>query len=420
MCKYASPCVDERTMNTLQQLWEKSFDSDDLIKLVLADKRKKSQLCSRVTVRPVQLDGTRRYQFTFQLEKKVIHENLTATEAAVRCHGLLCTTFKQLNAVFTDTEVQVLAAKPEKPRITCKTTACRPPAALAHNHAKRYILPEDQPCAFLQRLGVMDETGRVVKKHYDKFRQINRYLEIIADVYPTLIAAVPADRPLRIIDFGCGKAYLTFAIYHYLHEIRQQQVEIIGLDLKQDVIDFCQQIATDLHAEGLHFRIGDIADYTNDYADMVVTLHACDTATDYALINAVSWHAPVILSVPCCQHELFSQMQNDLHQPILKYGILRDRLTEYLTDGLRALKLEASGYDVAMIEFTSLQHTARNIMLKAVKPAVCPNTKTQQAQQQYEALCAFYHVHPTIDKLPALGQEPTVTPSSASLPKAAR
>ena len=174
------------------------------------------------------------------------------------------------------------------------------------------------------------------------------------------------------------------------------------MDLKKDVIAFCSKVAEDLHYEGLHFLLGDIADFTSDRADMVVTLHACDTATDYALIHAVSWGAPVILSVPCCQHELFSQIHNDIHQPMLKYGILKDRLTEYLTDGLRGLKLEAAGYDVAMIEFTSLEHTARNIMIKGILPKYPSASKAAASQAQYEALRDFYQVKPTIDQLPQL------------------
>ena len=208
-----------------------------------------------------------------------------------------------------------------------------------------------------------------------------------------------SEKPLRIIDFGCGKAYLTFAIYHYLKIIKGLKVEIIGLDLKSDVINFCNQVASDLGYGELKFLRGDIADYTNDYADMVVTLHACDTATDYALINAVAWNTKVILSVPCCQHELFKQIKNSIHQPMLKHGILKDRLTEYLTDGLRGLKLESKGYDVSMIEFTSLEHTARNIMIKAVKRFDADGTRAAKAQKQYEELRDFYQVNPTIDVL---------------------
>lgn len=183
--------------------------------------------------------------------------------------------------------------------------------------------------------------------------------------------------------------------------IKGEDVEIIGLDLKQDVIDFCNDAAKDLGYSGLRFLHGDIADYgsSSEQADMVVTLHACDTATDYALIKAVSWGANVILSVPCCQHELFRQIKNDLHKPILKHGILKDRFTEYLTDGLRGLKLESRGYDVSMIEFTSLEHTSKNIMIRAVRRITADKYKRAEAQKQYEALCDFYHVHPTIDKL---------------------
>ena len=240
-----------------------------------------------------------------------------------------------------------------------------------------------------------------IPKHYGKFRQINRYLEIVSDSLPYLAESPSFSRPLKIIDFGCGKAYLTFAIYHYLHEIKGLNVKIIGLDLKKDVIEFCSRVAEDLHYDDLKFMIGDIADYTNDSADMVVTLHACDTATDYALITAVRWNTKVILSVPCCQHELFSQIDNDLHQPMLKHGILKDRLTEYLTDGNRGLKLESFGYDVPMIEFTSLEHTSRNIMIKAVKKSGRnkDDARSKKARRQYEQLRDFYNVKPSIDIL---------------------
>lgn len=269
---------------------------------------------------------------------------------------------------------------------------------LSHNRSKNYIIPNGTACDFLIRLGVMDTNGKVFDRSYSKFRQINRYLEIVEDVFPYL----PTDKTLKIIDFGCGKAYLTFALYHYLKILKNRDVEIIGLDLKEDVIDFCSKVAADLGYDELKFLKGDIADYSDDHADMVVTLHACDTATDYALINSVAWNTKVILSVPCCQHELFKQIKNELHRPMLKHGILKDRFTEYLTDGLRGLMLEASGYDVSMIEFTSLEHTARNIMIKAVKTNAAgayAKKKCEAARQQYDELCEFYGVTPTIRRL---------------------
>ncbi|MGI6722214.1 MAG: class I SAM-dependent methyltransferase [Anaerovoracaceae bacterium] len=240
----------------------------------------------------------------------------------------------------------------------------------------------------------MDASGSVIQKHYSKFRQINRYLEIVDDVFPCL----PEGR-VKIIDFGCGKAYLTFALYHYLRRVKGLQADIIGLDLKEDVIEFCSQVADDLGYEGLRFSVGDIAEYEDTSADMVVTLHACDTATDYALINAVSWNTRVILSVPCCQHELFSQIDNPVLDPMLRHGIIRDRFTEILTDGVRGLKLESKGYDVSMIEFTSLEHTARNIMIKAIKTRDPEDARSQKAAAQYAAICREYKIHPTIGEM---------------------
>lgn len=308
--------------------------------------------------------------------------------------------FKQANVFTAASDIQILASKPENPKVTRRESSLSC-ADLSHNRTKNYIIPDGDPCDFLIRLGIMDKSGKVIPKHYGKFRQINRYLEIVSDSLPYLAESPSFSSPLKIIDFGCGKAYLTFAIYHYLHEIKGLNVKIIGLDLKKDVIEFCGRVAEDLHYDDLKFMIGDIADYTNDSADMVVTLHACDTATDYALINAVRWNTKVILSVPCCQHELFSQIDNDLHQPMLKHGILKDRLTEYLTDGLRGLKLESCGYDVSMIEFTSLEHTSRNIMIKAVKKSGRnkDDARSKKALRQYEQLRDFYNVKPSIDIL---------------------
>lgn len=369
-----------------------------LIKMIFGGKRRKSLEYNKVTIRPVEIGGRLLYQAEYTYDKKVTHSNMDAAAAAALSLRLVSDDFKQVNIFLDGEEIQVLASKAVKPHVQRKKAGAHAPAKpkdLSHNKTKKYVIPDGVPCDFLVELGVMDAGGKVIPRHYSKFRQINRYLEIVEDVFPHL----PANRTLRIIDFGCGKAYLTFALYHYLKVLKGRDVEIIGLDLKTDVINFCNEVALRLGYDELKFLMGDIADYTSDYADMVVTLHACDTATDYALINSVAWNTKVILSVPCCQHELFSQIKSDVHQPMLKHGILKDRLTEYLTDGLRGLKLEARGYDVAMIEFTSLEHTARNIMIKAVKRKAPNRYKEAAAQQQYQALRDFYHVKPTIDKL---------------------
>ncbi len=401
----------------LERLFSEIFSGDSLIKIIFSGKRKKSLEYSKVMMRPISAGGKVKYQAEYTFPKKVTHKNLEASQAPGFALQLAWGDFKQVNIIMAEEEIQVLAAKPDRPRITrsarkvseksvgaaassaISSQGAVPAApAFSHNRTKNYIIPAGIPCDFLIRLGVMAEDGTVFQRSYSKFRQINRYLEIVEDVFPYL----PAGRALKIIDFGCGKAYLTFALYHYLKVIKNRDVQIIGLDLKEDVIEFCSKVAKDLGYDELEFLMGDIADYTDDHADMVVTLHACDTATDYALINAVAWNTKVILSVPCCQHELFKQIKNDLHRPMLKHGILKDRLTEYLTDGLRGLALEAAGYDVSMIEFTSLEHTARNIMIKAVKTnatGAYAKQKSQAARQQFEALCGFYHVSPTISRL---------------------
>lgn len=406
-------------MKQMTALFEEIFREEKLIKMIFGGKRKKSQECQKAAIRPVRISGQLVYQVEYTFEKKVTHENLSAEDAAKKSLDLITEDFKQINIFLEGEDIQVLASKPATPKVSRKGGS-KKQGSLEHNKKKQYVIPDGEPVDFLVRLGVMDRDGRVFKKHYGKFRQINRYLEIVEDVFPYL-PAEETGRPLKIIDFGCGKAYLTFAIYYYLKVLKQRNVEIIGLDLKTDVIDFCNKVARDLKYDELKFLMGDIADYTSDHADMVVTLHACDTATDYALINAVSWNTKVILSVPCCQHELFSQIKSEIHQPMLKHGILKDRLTEYLTDGLRGLKLEACGYDVAMIEFTSLEHTARNIMIKAVMTDAAAEAmraaaegadrreqsaivraaavKAARAQRQYEELRDFYQVKPTIDQL---------------------
>ena len=441
----------------------------DLEKLVFSAARNKSVPYKKLTIRPVMIKGRLAFQAEFAYEKKVTHENLSAEEALELCIQSISCDFKQINAFTRTEEVQVLAAKVERPRITrrarggnnkgivnAKGNNCsaagpncavsggpaklNPQNVLAHNRVKNYIIPDGVPCDFLIELGVMGTDGKVFPRSYSKFRQINRYLEIVADSLRELDKSnkndalkneerengatrepikdissqnseqnpsginVSANRKFRVIDFGCGKAYLTFALYHYLHDMRGMDVEIVGLDLKADVIEFCSGVAQRLGYEDLTFLHGDIADYESDGADMVVTLHACDTATDYALANAVRWHSRIILSVPCCQHELFKQLQNPLLKPMLKHGILKERFTEIMTDTLRGLRLEARGYEVDMIEFTSLEHTARNIMIKAIAHSNPANgndlenrhgSRAEKAAAEYDTLCATYGLHPT-------------------------
>ena len=236
----------------------------------------------------------------------------------------------------------------------------------------------------------------MVHARYDKFRQINRFLEFIEDILPTL----SKERTVQIIDFGCGKSYLTFAMYYYLHELKGYEVEITGLDLKEDVIDHCNALSEKYGYAKLHFRKGDIAAYEGQGpVDMVVTLHACDTATDYALSKAVGWQAGVILSVPCCQHEVNRQIQCDKLAPVLKYGIVKERISALVTDALRAQLLEAEGYAVDILEFIDMEHTPKNLLIRAVKRQGEKETRQEQAGQGVAETTAFLHIEPTLQKL---------------------
>ena len=268
-------------------------------------------------------------------------------------------------------------------------------ASLSHNRTKKYVLQEGVPVPFLVDLGVMTAEGKVVKSRYDKFRQINRFLEFIEDVLPNL----DPNRTNTIIDFGCGKSYLTFAMYYYLHVLKKYPIRVIGLDLKKDVIALCNRLSKKFGFGNLTFLHGDIAGYEGvDQVDMVVTLHACDTATDYALAKAVKWGAKVILSVPCCQHEVNKQIQNDLLSTVLQYGLLKERMSALLTDGIRGQLLEMSGYRTQILEFIDMEHTPKNIMIRAI----WQGKKADGAA--LEAMMKELHVKPTLYEL-LVGEE---------------
>ena len=273
---------------------------------------------------------------------------------------------------------------------------------LSHNRAKKYILEEGQKVDFLVDLGVQTQDGKIVKAKYDKFRQINRYLEFIQDILPSL----PKDRTLTIIDFGCGKSYLTFAMFYYLEMLKESDIRVIGLDLKEDVIDHCNRLRDKYGFSSLNFLKGDISTFEGvEAVDMVVTLHACDTATDYALYKAMKWNARVILSVPCCQHEVNKQIKNMEMQTILKYGLLRERMSALITDGLRANLLEEYGYETQVLEFIDMEHTPKNILLRAVKKNPGMTFTEAVAEQQAGKpktgsleLTEFLHIQPTLQR----------------------
>lgn len=350
-------------MEELKQLLENILN-EDLLQIVISGQKRKD-IPLKIKIRPLNHRGMLVFQASSWDGKKEFHKNYEADELIPAVLVWMSRDFKQLQADTTELSSVVLVSKKEKVTIKTKRNPVkREKVSLSHNRTKQYLLPEGTPVPFLVKLGVMTPEGKVVKAKYDKFRQINRFLEFIEDIRPHLAM----NRELTMIDFGCGKSYLTFAIYYYLHEIRGYDLNIIGLDLKEDVIEHCDALAREFGYDKLHFLTGDIADYEGvTQVDLVVTLHACDTATDYALAKAVEWNAQAILSVPCCQHELNNQIDCDILDPVMKYGLLRERMAALITDGLRASLLEEAGYQVQVLEFIDMEHTPKNILLRAIK-----------------------------------------------------
>lgn len=355
-------------MEELQKLFETVLNKD-FIRAVISNPREKGGIV-KVKIRPLELKGQLAFQFESFTAKQAFHKNLDRDAAVQELSGC-AGEFRQMQIETADAEYTVLISKKGKATIKRKQRREEAQAAdLSHNRRKRYILEEGKFVPFLHDLGVMAEDGKIVRSRTDKFRQINRFLEFIEDILPQL----DRDRELTILDFGCGKSYLTFAMYYYLHELKGYDIRIVGLDLKEDVIRHCSRLAEQYGYDKLTFLTGDIADYDGvDQVDMVVTLHACDTATDYALAKAVGWNAKVILSVPCCQHELNAQFSaggvsgDGLLAPVMDYGLLRERFAALVTDGLRAKYLERAGYETQVLEFIDMEHTPKNILLRAVK-----------------------------------------------------
>ncbi len=388
-------------MNELATLLDEVFGAETLISATLSEIRlKDSDGFHKVTLRPIVLRRKKLYQFEYRYAQKVKHENLSAAEAKARIGALLTDTFKQGYFYAGSGDFQVAVSTSGKVTVRTKS-ASKTPEPASHDRSKNYLLAEGAPIDFLVRLGVMNAEGKVIAAKRDKFKQINRFLEMVDDTADSL----PQDGLLHIIDFGCGKAYLTFALYYYLTQTKGREVSLVGLDLKQDVVDFCGKVAEDLHYSGLTFAVGEIGAYERtEPVHMVVTLHACDTATDDALVKAVAWNAQVILSVPCCQHELFPQLSADVLKPMLKYGILKERLTALLTDSVRASLLESAGYTVQILEFISLEHTAKNLLIRAVKRSGSAGRKPPS--EEYAAFRDFWHIHPYMETaLRRLGEQ---------------
>lgn len=385
-------------MEKLRELFQQMLNID-LIQMTLSNSRDADR-AGKVKIRPVMLKDELLFQETLYCGKQVFHKNYTASELMPQLMEYMENLFKQAELKGRTQEATALVSRRGTVTVKVRKAAGqeyesgREADNLSHNRRKQYILQEGQPVDFLVGLGVQMPDGRIAKTKYDKFRQINRYLEYIEDVLDRL----PQDRTIRIIDFGCGKSYLTFAMYYYLCRVQGRDIHITGLDLKKDVIDHCNRLAEELHYDRLHFEQGDIQGYQGaDAVDMVVSLHACDKATDYALEKAVKWGAGVIMAVPCCQHELNGQIHCDILQPVLKYGLIRERMSALITDALRANLLESQGYRVQILEFIDMEHTPKNLMIRAVKDNKM--RKPDRKSSANEDLMRFLQVDPTLGRL---------------------
>ncbi len=361
----------------ITKIFEDTIDID-LVQAIISNSSDKNRI-TKVKLRPVMVKKELLFQASEYIGQQIFHSNYNKKELMAKLPEWFGGLFHQAEITTKLGKATILISKKGKATVNYKpnksslhnnntqnTTDPEISEELLHNKKKNYILQEGTPLPFLIDLGVMTKDGMVVKAKMDKFRQINRFLEYIEDVLPFL----SQERELTILDFGCGKSYLTFALYYYLKILKGYRINVIGLDLKSEVIKHCNQLSVRYGYDKLRFLEGDIASYNDcSSVDMVVTLHACDTATDHALYKAVSWGAQVILSVPCCQHELNKQIDSDILKPILKYGIVKERIAALITDALRAELLETKGYKVQLLEFIDMEHTPKNILIRAVKRA---------------------------------------------------
>ena len=353
-------------MNEFIDAFADSVRDGTFIELVLSrpwrDGRADAESAEKLTARPVELQSGPHLQITRHEPRRETHENVTSNEASDVIGGLFGSCFRN-GHLFTTVADITGKVKGDSVRIQ-RRRPTKQAVDTTHNRERQYLIPEGTPCPFLIEVGVMTAEGRVRAAKYDKFRQINRFLELVADIYDSL----PDTGPISVVDFGCGKSYLTFALHHLLTVVKQREVDIVGLELKSDVVAHCQEIAERLNCKGLRFQAGDMSTWEPaGEVHLTVALHACDTATDVALGRSISWGADVVLSVPCCHHEMAVSLDRSFLKPVQRHGILHERLAELLTDSLRAEVLEEHGYRTQVLEFVELEHTQRNLLIRAVR-----------------------------------------------------
>lgn len=384
------------------ELLKENFENKNITKCIFSNMKGDYEY-TKIIIKPLIIKNNFVYQFEQFKNNKAYHSNLTIEESIQKLSTII-ENFYQYVVFTTEADIQIIRGKKDfNMKSTCNQKEI---CSLEHNKVKKYILEEGTPIPFLIRLGIMGEDGKVFKKSYDKFRQINKYLEFIDETIKELKNKKYIDTHIKAVDFGCGKSYLTFALHYYLKNIQNMTFEVIGLDLKKDVIEHCNQIAKDLNMENIEFLTGDIKDFNKlKNVDLIFSLHACNNATDYSLLKGLELDAKAILAVPCCQHEFNQKMSQNkkseffaFENPIGKHGILLEKFASLATDAFRALSLELCGYKTQVMEFIDMEHTPKNILIRGIKEN--PNKNTLEKKlQEYEVYKKFLGIEPLLDIL---------------------
>lgn len=380
-------------MEELKRTLEEVF-KNEIIKIVISNKVKKDEKYNKIAINLKENNKNKFYQIEKFTDKQVFHENIKINEISDKVGELIFGNYKQMTAWSNNEIFDLKISKKGKIFLGKKKNDNSKIVAKGHNKEKNYILKEGMIIEPLIDLGVFTKEGKVVNSKYDKYKQINRFIEIIDDEIKK-----NDYKELTILDFGCGKSYLTFVLYYYFVKIKNINVKMIGLDLKEDVIKKCNDIAKRYNYENLHFELGDINGFKyNNKVDMVITLHACDTATDYALYNAIKWNSKMIFSVPCCQHEFNSQMKANELSILTKYGIVQERVAALMTDSVRANLLECVGYKTQLLEFIDIAHSPKNILIRASKNNISKEKK-EKSLNEVNNLIRTFNFNPTLYNL---------------------
>ena len=381
-------------MSELKQYLETMLKAD-IQKVIISNPFSKSEEYKKIIIE----NKGKNYQIAKYTDKQVFHENIEAAALLEKTHALAENCYKQINGMSASEEHIILISKKGNCSYKVKKTATDAVKLQAkkqgHNRQKNYILKEGMNIAPLVDMGVFTKDGKVVNAMYDKYKQINRFIEIIDDEVSNLKV-----EELNVIDFGCGKSYLTFVVYYYLTEVMNLKVNMIGLDLKEDVIKKCNQAAEKYNYTNLKFEVGDVNGFKAPFdVDMVITLHACVTATDFARYNAIQWKAKMIFSVPCCQHELNKQMKPEALTILSRYGIIKERFSALATDAIRGNLLEYCGYKTQLLEFIDFEHTPKNILIRAVRRPIMPKQVKEKMLAEVRAMMEEFSFEPSLYKL---------------------